>query len=185
VFSKVLIAYLLLWHLCLSVRGGAMTKAKKEKMQKTGRYQSKDPRNGKKMPKKASKRVQKAWELLMSKDSETIRCYGVGYRVLWSVPACRKRMKRNGFKPPGEYDKNTLMDGKVYGTPAEASFLTGKMAADVLHHASEQIQAREGESMPESGIPAEVPKERSFPRSDRSLAKQPFPVQDGKAISDH
>ena len=112
-----------------------MTKAKREKMEKTGRYMSKDPRNGKKMPKKASKRVEKAWELLMSKDSETIRCYGVGYRVLWSVPACRKRMKRNGFKPPGEYDKNTLMDGKVYGTPAEASFLTGKLCSDVLHDA--------------------------------------------------
>ena len=112
-----------------------MTRGKRQKEEKTGRFKSQDWRDGMVMPKRVSKRYEKAWNLLQSKDLETLRCYGVGYRMLWKIPACRKRMKRHGFKPPEEYDPTSLMKGRVYGTPAEADFLNGKVCSDVLYDA--------------------------------------------------
>jgi hypothetical protein len=112
-----------------------MTKGKRQKVERTGRYKSNDWRDEMKMPKRVSKKYEKAWGILMSKDLETIRCYGVGYRMLWKIPVCKKRMLRHGFKPPEKYDPTSLMKGRVYGTPAEADFLNGKVCADILYDA--------------------------------------------------
>ena len=126
IFVKVFLL-LLLWHSCQCQRG--MSANRKKRKDGRGTFGA---RHRVKLPRNASVNQRRDLNLLMKKDSETIRKYGTGYRCMWEIKACRKLMIKSGFKPPGEYDPNNGVDGKFFATKKEAEFLDGPTCGDIL-----------------------------------------------------
>ena len=103
-----------------------------------GKRGSKDPRLGKKLPKRAGVRIQQAFQLVKDKSLSSLQKYGTGYRTAWGFRSCRAYMQRNGFKEPGSYDPNNLLNGKIFASPKEAKFLTGNKCSQIMWKAFQE-----------------------------------------------
>ena len=84
----------------------------------TNRPQNKPLRARKKLrpPRTTSLRVACAFDKNNKREPATLANYRGGYRLIWKIPAARKRMLRLGFKAPGTYRWNQ-QGGEMFSMP--------------------------------------------------------------------
>jgi hypothetical protein len=110
-----------------------------------GKRGRKDPRQTKKMPRRAGVKTQKAYMMALDKSVHTFQKYRTGYNTAWNKPKTRRYMIEHGFKPPGQWDSANLQDGRMFASPREVAFITEEIAGTLLWKAYFEDKASNGQ----------------------------------------
>ena len=82
-----------------------------------------------KLPRYAGMKTQIQQKRNENKSNYTLKVYRYGFKLMERV--CPRLMKKNSIKPFGEYDKNNVHAGKIWGHPAECK-MTNRLARDIM-----------------------------------------------------